>query len=126
MGSLEPRLKKSHLTRYSFLYMLPMEQIKFADGADGIHKGSLEFDVTVFDMDGKPVTMLSQTMTMPLTGDEYQEFVKTPFKFQQQVDLPPGQLTVRIGILDGVSNHVGTMEIPLTVSSQAQRAGATK
>ena len=115
MGALDPRLKKAVLSRYSFLYLLPMSQISFADGPDGTHSGSLEFDVAAYDADGKLATMISQTMKLPLTADEYQQFVKTPFQFLQQLDLPPGQMTLRIGILDGVSNKVGTLEIPLTV-----------
>ena len=125
MGSLDPKVKKVPLTRYSFLYLLPMSQIGFAEGAGGTHNGSLEFDVVAFDADGKQLTMLSQTMKLPLTADEYQQFIQAPFQFSQQLDLPPGQFSLRIGILDGTSNKVGTLEIPLTVpKTPPQQASA--
>jgi hypothetical protein len=52
---------------------------------------------------------------MPLTPDEYAEFIKTPFQFSQQLDLPPGSATLRVGILDSTSNKVGTLELQITV-----------
>jgi VWFA-related protein len=123
MGTLNAKFAKAPLVRYGFLYMLPMSQIGFAEGKDGMHRGSLEFDVAVYNADGKMVTMLSQTMQLPLTTEEYEQFVKTPFQFMQQVDLPPGKMTVRVGVLDAVSNKVGTMEIPLTIESGSAVAG---
>jgi hypothetical protein len=122
MGILDVKLKKSTLARYGFLYTLPVDQITFADGADATHHGWLEFDVVAFNADGQQVTMLSQNMQMPLTAEEYTEFVKQPFKFFQQIDLPPGALTLRVGILDNVSKKVGTVEIPLTVPKPTKGA----
>jgi hypothetical protein len=123
MGTLDPRLQRAPLTRYGFSYLLPVSQIAFANGPGGMHSGSLEFDVAAFDADGRQVTILSQTMKLPLTKEEYEQFVKTPFQFFQQIDLPPGALTLRVGILDGVSNKVGTMEIPATVKPVSALAG---
>jgi VWFA-related protein len=123
MGILDTKLKKTALMRYGFLYTVPADQITFANEPDGAHHGWLEFDVVAFNADGQQVTMLSQNMQMPLTGDEYGEFVKTPLNFFQQIDLPPGALTLRVGILDRVSNKVGTVEIPLTVAKGSVVAG---
>ena len=125
MGLLNPKLKKGPLARYSFLFAVPASQITFADSKDNIHNGSLEFDVAAYDPDGNLVTLRSQTMKLPLTPDEYFQFMQTPFQFLQQLDLPPGQFTLRIGILDGVSNKVGTMEIPLSVGRNPQQRAAT-
>jgi len=64
---------------------------------------------------GKLVTGLSQAVAMPLSEAQFQSFTHGPFHFLQQLDLPSGQLFVRIGILDRTSNKIGTLEIPLTV-----------
>jgi VWFA-related protein len=126
LGILDASVKKTGLTRYGFLYAVPTSQITFADDPDGTHRGAVEFDIVAFDADGKQVTMLSQTMQLPLTDEERAEFIETPLRFSQQLDLPPGQLTLRIGILDGISHKVGTMEIPISVpKNPTQRAAAT-
>ena len=59
---------------------------------------------------------------LPLTNEEYQQFLKTPFQFYQQLDLPAGEMFVKMGIVDGVSDKVGTLEIPLTVAREVESA----
>jgi hypothetical protein len=118
MGALNPKLKRARLARYGFLFTLPPSQIDFADAGGGTYSGSVEFDVAAFDSDGKLVTTLNQTQKLPLTTDEYQQFIATPFQFFQQIDLPPGQFTLRVGVFDTVSNKLGTLELPLTVGKK--------
>ena len=81
LGILNAKFKKSPLVRYSFLFAVPVSQIAFANAAGGAHSGSLEFDVAAFDAEGNMATLRSQTMTLPLTAEEYGQFVKTPFQF---------------------------------------------
>jgi len=115
MGTLDPKVKKDHLIRYGFQYAIPARQIAFTEGPNNTHKGAMELDIAAYDTDGHLVTGLSQTVNMPLSDTRYKEFIKGPFRFFQQLDLPPGQLFLRVGILDPTSNKVGTLEIPLTV-----------
>jgi VWFA-related protein len=119
LGTLDPaikaKLKDKPLARYGFQYTISASQIVFTPGPNGTHKGALELDLAAYDADGKLITGLSQTVSMPLNEARYQEFIKGPFRFFQQIDLPPGQLFLRIGVLDPTSNKVGALEIPLTV-----------
>jgi hypothetical protein len=79
----------------------------------------VEFDVVASDVFGKLVTSVSRTMPLTLSVDEYAEFVKTPFQFAQQIDLPAGDVFVKAGVLDGVSKKVGTVEVPVKVAKGA-------
>jgi len=108
-------VKDKLLTRYDILYSLPADEIAFTEDASGVHNGALEFDVVASDVLGKLLTSVSRKIQLPLTDEEYRQFIATPFQLFQQIDLPPGQVFLRVGILDGVSNKVGTVEIPLTV-----------
>jgi VWFA-related protein len=125
MGALNPTLKKSPLTRYGLLYALPIGQVAFTGGPNGTRSGALEFDVAAFDTEGRMVTALSQTLKMPLSAEEYQQVIATPFQFFQQIDLPPGTFTLRAGILDSVSNRVGTVEVPVTVPKPSRSGAAS-
>jgi len=60
-------------------------------------------------------------MRLPLTPEEYQGFLQTPFQFFQAIDLPPGSLTLRMGVFDTISNRAGTLEIPLVVGKDSAR-----
>jgi VWFA-related protein len=120
MGTLDPKLKGKLLTRYGFQYIVPAEQIKFTDGPNRTHKGALEFDIAVYDTNGALLTGLSQTLKMPMSDETYQQLVKNkgPLRFFEQIDLPPGQLFVRVGVLDPTSDKVGTLELPLKVAKK--------
>jgi VWFA-related protein len=123
IGTLDPKLQGKALVRYDVLYFIPAisSQIAFALGADGSHKCSLEFDLAAYDVYGKRITGLSQTSNSPpFTAEQLQQFLKQKqFQFLQQIDLPPGEIFLRAGILDAVSQKVGTLEIPLNVTKRA-------
>jgi VWFA-related protein len=123
MGTLDAKLKGKRLTRYGFTYVVPGEQISFANGPKGTHVGKVEYDIAVYDADDKLLTGLSQTVTMPLSDATYQQMLKIhgPLRFFQQIDLPPGQLFVRVGVLDTTTNKVGTLELPLKVGKGGQK-----
>jgi hypothetical protein len=86
--------------------------------------GSLEFDAVAYDDNQKRVALVAQTMNLPLTAEEYAEFVKTPFQFSQQIELPAGEAMLRAGVLDGVSKKVGTVEVPVLTLDRQRRAAA--
>jgi hypothetical protein len=56
----------------------------------------------------------------PLSDGKYQQMIanKEPIRFFQQIDLPPGQLFLRVGVLDRTSNKTGTLELPLKVGKK--------
>jgi VWFA-related protein len=109
-----PTAGKARVT-YNVLYKLDQSQIDFAASTDGLRNAWLEFDVAAYDPDGKLLALRSQTLKLPLTSQEYRQFIQQPFQFFLPIDLPPGQATLRAGVFDGISNHVGTIEIPLTI-----------
>ncbi len=111
------------MVRYDVVYSIPADKIALSDGADGLYRGAVEFDVVASDVFGKLITSVSRTMPLTLSVNEYDEFVQTPFRFLQQIDLPAGQIYLRVGLLDKVSNKVGTVEIPLMVAKGSVVAG---
>jgi hypothetical protein len=116
LGAIDPKLKDKPLTRYDILYAVPSRELTFANSPDGAtQKLSLAFDIAAYDGEGKLVTSLSQTVARTLTTDQTQQLAKGPFRFTQQIDLPVGLHFLRLGIRDGNSNKIGTLEIPLTV-----------
>jgi VWFA-related protein len=120
LGTLDPKLAGKPLRRYDLQYVFPGRQITFTAGPDGTHKASLEFDLVAYDVYGKVITTLSQTIDLSLKPDRYELIQKQPFQLLQAVDLPLGEMFVRVGVLDAVSDKVGTMEIPLTVDKKPE------
>jgi hypothetical protein len=116
--------------RYDLEYYFPARQITFTQDANGVQKASLQFEAAAYDVYGKLITRISETRNLELAPDKYQQFVKAPPQpYFQQIDLPHGEIFLRVGILDGVSDRVGTLEIPLLVTKdsavQAGRPGGS-
>lgn len=120
LGTLAPKLKGKHLTRYAFSYVVPAQQIAFTSGPNHTHNGALDFDIAVYDTDDKLLTGLSQTVKTTLSDATYQRTLanKDPIRLLQQIDLPSGELFVRVGVLDHTSDKVGTLELPLKVAKK--------
>lgn len=116
IGTLDPKLQGKPLRRYEFQYSLPGRQIMFNESADKTYHGSLEFDIAAYDVYGKLVSSISQGMNLTLSSERYQLLQKKPFELMQYLDLPPGELFVRVGILDATSDKTGTIEVPLEVT----------
>jgi hypothetical protein len=114
-GMIDPKIKEKPLTRYAFQYAIPGRQITFTDGPNSTRRAALEFDLAAYDTDGRLISSLSQSIKLPLTADQAAQLLHSPFRFYQQLDLPSGQLFLRIGILDPTSKKIGTLEIPLTI-----------
>ena len=118
LGTLDAKLKNKPLVRYGFQYVLPAKQLAFKDGPKGTHHGSVDFDIAAYDVEGKLLTGLSQTVDLPISAAVYQQFVTGPMRFFQQIDLPAGAIFVRVGVLDRTSQKTGTLEVPLTVAKR--------
>jgi VWFA-related protein len=102
-------------TPYDLVLAVPQSQISFADAPNGTRKVSLQFSFDAYDLSGKLLGRSSQNVNLALTPEQYQQFIKKPLLFHQQIALYPGPLFLRVGVLDSTSNKVGTLELPLTV-----------
>jgi VWFA-related protein len=112
----DPKSKPGKTVRYEIHYGFPPSEITFTEDADGVLHGSLEFDVVAYDIYRKRVGLLTQTVPMNFSLEQYDEFVaKHAFSFVQQLDLPLGQISLHVGILDNVTSKVGTLEVPVYV-----------
>jgi len=118
LGTLNPALQGRRLTRYGLQYAVPSQQILFKDGKNSSHDGNLDFDIAVYDSNDKLLTGLSQVVKVTLSEDKYRQMLanQEPIHLFQQIDLPPGQLFLRVGVLDHNSDKVGTLELSLKIA----------
>jgi hypothetical protein len=113
-----PRQGAKPGVKYGFIFAVPMSQIAFAEGTDGMRTASLEFDVASHGVNGAITNIVSERVRVRLSSEEYAGFIKLPFHCYQQLELPVGEAMVQVGVRDDVSKKVGTMEIPLKVAKE--------
>jgi VWFA-related protein len=114
-GDLNPKLHNKALVRYDIIYSIPAGQFTVAEGPNGTHMASVEFDIVAYGEDGTKLNVLRQPIKVTLNPDRLAQFQQKPFDLPFQLDLPPGKLFLRIGALDVPSGKIGTLEVPQTV-----------
>jgi VWFA-related protein len=117
-----PKSKPGKTVLYEIHYGFPPSEIAFNEGEDGMLHGELEFDAAAYDVGRKRVAQQTQTIPSNLSVPEYDEFMaKHAFAFTQQIELPLGEISLHVGILDKVTSKVGTLEIPVFVRPEAPK-----
>jgi len=115
-----PKIKPNAPVSYEVHFGFPAREIAFLENPDGHLHGSLEFDIAAYDINRKLVAHLSQTVDLPLAPEQFDQFETQPYRLNQHINLPPGPLSLHVGILDSVSSKVGTLEIPVNVRENAR------
>jgi hypothetical protein len=117
-GFLNPKLKGKPLVRYDIAYALPAGAITLAEaGPSGTRAGSFKIAVLAYDADGEPLNSVIKAQAFTVKPDQLAHFLEQPSRVDVQVDLPPGKVSLRIGVLDITSQKMGILEIPQTVAS---------
>ena len=126
LGAPSPTLKGTPLVRYDFLYELPGSEIALAsDDAAGIQKGSLQLLIAAYSSDGELLNTLGQTAAYTIQPDEVEQFKQQPERIPLQLDLPPGKIVLRVGVLDVSSEKMGVTEISETVVQPSSARAAS-
>ncbi|HEV8494506.1 MAG TPA: VWA domain-containing protein, partial [Candidatus Angelobacter sp.] len=105
-------------------YAVDPRGLTFDLGNDGLQHASVDCAVIVYSANGEPVKSLSNTMIAALKPEEYQRVQQKSFPCRQIFDLAPGEYLFRLGVRDGHTGTLGTLNAPVTIppSSQAGQA----
>jgi len=91
--------------------------IVFTRGADNLYHGSIEFVSYVYQSDGQILNSISNQIRLGLPPARYLGMMKNGgITFTQEISTPTqGDFTIRTGIRDLTSNHIGSAELPLSL-----------
>ena len=103
------------MQHYGIDYAVDASDLRFGATASGTYHALLSFMVTAFNDDGRLVASVISTATSDLTPKNYKDVMTGGFRIHQELDVPVEAVTLRIGVEDATSSHVGTLEIPLPV-----------
>jgi hypothetical protein len=116
IGTPSPALKRRPLVRYDFSYSLDADQITLLESPDGTRKGSVDFVFVAYDGAGQMLNLFGQTVKLTLRPDQVAGLMQRPFQETLRFDLPPGEIFVRLGVMDEASGKMGTLELPEKVA----------
>lgn len=107
------------VTRYAFGYAADVGHTQLVQTEDGIRHGLLMTMVIAYDQQGRPLNSVLNTMKLDLEPKVYADALMTGLPFYQELDIPAGEATLRVGVYDVVSHKMGAVEFPLTVKAPA-------
>jgi VWFA-related protein len=107
---------KRPATRYVFGYSVGLGATQLTATADGVRHGLLLTMVIAYDKEGRPLNSVLNTEKLDLAPQVYANALREGLPFYQELDIPPGDATVRVGVYDVVSKRMGATEFPLTVA----------
>ena len=101
------------VTRYLIDLFIRWNDLGWASGADATHQGKVEVGLIAWDTRGQSVNWEEDTQQMALKPDIYAAIQKSGIPAHMEIDLPNAHLYLKLGVVDGTSGKVGTLEIPL-------------
>ena len=108
--------------KVAFTVMLPVG-IGLIDESDGNHL-NLEIFVRAQAPDGTTVAHLGQEMEGRLTSAVVEKAKQEGIRYENQLELPPGEYTVRFVVRDKLTGHIGSVTSAVKVggstTSEAQ------
>lgn len=105
-------------------YAVDPRGLTFDLGNDGLQHASVDCAVIVYSAKGEPVQSLSNTMIAALKPEEYQRVQQKSFPCRQTFDLAPGEYLFRLGVRDGHTGTLGTLNAPVKIPPPAQAGQA--
>ncbi|MGB6158233.1 MAG: VWA domain-containing protein [Acidobacteriaceae bacterium] len=97
--------------RYMIDYSIDPHRLAFAELPDGKLRAELEVAQAVYDVDGKRVNYSDTGLEVDLTAQELARAMRLGIPVHEEIDLPAGDVYVRMGVRDATSGRLGTVEI---------------
>jgi hypothetical protein len=102
--------------RYEVDYAVTASQMRFDPTPQGTSHGIMNFMITASDDDGT-LSSIASRATSNLKPESYQQILAGGLRLRQEVDVPLRATSLRLGVQDALTGHMGTVEIPLPVKA---------
>ena len=101
--------------RYWIDYATDLRQVSVIVGSDGLFHCSVEFAAIAYDRDGKILNVANRSFKLNLQSAQYSQIMQTGLPLHQELDVPVGEVYLRIAVHDLSTDRIGSVEIPLRV-----------
>jgi hypothetical protein len=93
-------------------------KLTFSEPQPGTHHADLEFVVVAYDADGKRVNYIDSGMNLNANAERFSSIQQNGVLARLVLDLPNGNLTMRIVVQDVASGLLGAIELPLDIAAK--------
>jgi VWFA-related protein len=96
-------------------YTILPQNVTFREEAKGGRHVVVDLMAIAFDESGKEAAHASNTLDGVIPEEKYQNLLKSALPAEQELSLKPGKYYLRLGVIDRVSQDVGTLQVPVEV-----------
>jgi hypothetical protein len=107
---------KKPVKRYIVNLAVNPHGLSFSKTPYGAHQTGIEFSLVAYDDDAKRVNYLDRAVQMSLKDKEYAQTMAKGLRVRLALDLPPGEITLRILVHNLSTSRDGSLEVPLTIA----------
>ncbi len=115
-GSLTQKLQGPR-QRYSIDFLADMHRVNASVAEDGFHYSTLEFIAIAYDENGKILNYSDRSFKRKMDSAKYGEALQNGWPMHQDLDVPAGDVYLRLGVRDTSTGWLGSLEIPIKATS---------
>jgi VWFA-related protein len=108
---------KNRAARYAIDYAANLGTIGLTQNSSGAWQGHVAALVIAYDQDGNRLNWAVNDLPFNLDQASRDRAAHSGLQIHQVLDLPAGDIFLRVGIYDPTSGHFGTFEVPLHVAA---------
>ncbi len=120
-GSLTQKLQGPR-QRYSIDFLADMHRVNAGVAEDGLHYSTLEFIAIAYDENGKILNYSDRSFKRKMDSAKYSEALQNGWPVHQDLDVPAGDIYLRLGVRDTTTGWLGSLEIPLKATTAQNSA----
>ncbi len=106
---------KNRAARYVIDYAANLATINLTENANGVWQGHVDALAIAYDRDGKLLNWAGNKVPIALDQAAWDQSSRSGLQIHQVLDLPAGDIFLRVGLYDPGSGRFGSMEIPLHI-----------
>jgi VWFA-related protein len=109
------------ITRYDVEFQLEPGSLLLLPDFDGVRRKSVQAALMIYGGNFKPLNWDIREIHLLIKPDQWAAQQNTGLTFHTEIDAPAGDVYLRTGLYDSASSKVGTLEIPLSAVTPAQK-----
>jgi VWFA-related protein len=99
-------------------YTVDANAVEFTDTPDHRKHVLMDIMAVAFDKQGHDAGYASNILDATVSPAAYQAALRSGIPAEQELVIPPGDYTLRLGVMDRASQKIGTVDVPLIVQPQ--------
>jgi VWFA-related protein len=101
--------------RYIVDLTLDAHSLTLDSAPDGSHKAAIELAMIAYDTDGQRLSGYTHAFQVGLDAAKFERIMASGISLRLPLDLPAGQVDLRIGVHDLNADRAGSLEVPLDI-----------